>query len=89
MSAISYNDGMIAKIDIDEFCMVVLVNCDGDTQTVSYDSNFFAPIDILRAYRQLWKKEWNMDDELEDYIAKFKKHLAYQGAQESELEEDQ
>ena len=84
-----YNDGMIDVRNITEFCMIVFTNCNGETKTIGYDDNFFAPIDLLKAYRELWRSGWNMDDEKEVYIKKFKEWNILCGCDPEELEEDE
>ena len=69
--------------------MIVFTNCDGATKVVGYDDNFFAPIDLLKAYRELWRSDWNMDDEKEVYIKKFKEWNILCGCNPEELEEDE
>ena len=83
-----YNDGMIDLRNIQEFCRIVFTNCDGDTKVVGYDDNFFASCDLLEAYKSLWRKDWNMDDEKELYIKKFKEYLIATGCSAEELEEE-
>lgn len=48
-----YNDGLIDIRDVQEFCLMELVSSDGKTASVSYDSNFFSPADIVSAYVSL------------------------------------
>jgi len=83
-----YNDDMIDVRHIPEFCMMVLTNCDGDTKAVGYDGNFFAPIDIVEAYKSLWRSDWNMGEEKPLYVQKLKEWMIATGCQADELEEE-
>lgn len=82
-----YNDGLIDVRHIQEFCLVVFTNCDGDTKVVSYDDNFFSPIDLVEAYQMVWRADWNMDDEKASYTQKFKDWQIACGCDPEELEE--
>ena len=81
-----YNDGLIDVSYVDDFLFVVFVNIDGDCKVVSYDDNFFAPIDLLKAYRELWKESWN--DDFEESFNGFKKWMLENGCPEEDLVED-
>ncbi len=84
-----YNDGMIDHRNIQEFCRIVFTNCDGDTKVVGYDDNFFAPIDLLKAYKSLISDEWGLNDtEKETLINNYKKYLVKTGVKPEELEEE-
>ena len=84
-----YNDGLIDARNIQEFCMVVFTNSNGETKTVSYDDNFFSPIELVNAYTSLWRKDWNMDDEKASYVQKFKEWQIACGCNPEELEDDE
>lgn len=79
-----YNDGLIHLHIIDEFCMNVLVNRDGDCKTISYDDNFFHISDLPKAYAGLWRDDWYIDGEKPAYVDRFKNWLIESGYAEKE-----
>ena len=81
-----YNDGMIDIRNIQDFCMMVLTNCDGDAKSVGYDDNFYSPADLIEAYESLWRTDWNMDDEKALYVKKLKDWMILTGCDPEELE---
>ena len=83
-----YNDGMIDVRNIPDFNLIVFTSNEGDTKTVGYDDNFFHPSCLLGVYRSLWKKTWNMDNELPDYVNRYKEYLLKTGCSPEDLEED-
>ena len=83
-----YNDGMIDCHFIEFFDnpMAVMVNCDGDAETLDCTSNFYTEADLLLAYNKLWKSDWNMDDEKPLYVRKFKEWILQGGCDPELLE---
>lgn len=75
-----YNDGMIdyraIEATIEGFSdpINVFVNTNGDCKTVPVD-NFFGVSDLVDAYEQMWRADWNMDDEKQEYLERFKRYL--------------
>lgn len=80
-----YNDGYIDMRVIDEFAMAVLTNSDGDCKTVGFDDNFFSPLDLVKAYRSLFKEEWGEDKD--SFVSAFKDYLIATGCSAEEVEE--
>ena len=79
---------MIDVRNIPDFNLIVFTSNEGDTKTVGYDDNFFHPSCLLGVYRSLWKKTWNMDNELPDYVNRYKEYLLKTGCDPEDLEED-
>lgn len=82
-----YNDGLIDFRVIEEFSLIVFTNRDGETITLNYDDGRHTTLDEIKAYKGLWSKKWNMDDELEAYLQGFKNHLVSLLVPKEELEE--
>lgn len=79
-----YNDGLIDVRVIQDFCLTVFTSCDGRTKTVSFDSNFYAPMDLVEAYSQLFDPAWNEDKERR--LNDFKTYLYACGCEQEDLE---
>lgn len=82
-----FNDGYVDFRVIDEFCMAVFANRDGDSKTVGFDDNFFSPIDLVKAYKDVFKEDWGEDKE--SFAAVFKAYLIACGCKAEEVEEDE
>lgn len=90
-----YNDDVIdvhlASFDYTFGPYFVLVSCEGKSKIVSADDNFFAPADLVRAYRELFPEGWYAEDqegEVEKRVAKFKEWLIETGCEPADLEEE-
>ncbi len=89
---INFNDDVIdvhlASFDYVFGPYFVLVNCEGKSKIVSVDDNFFAPIDLVKAYRELFPEDWCEDQEaeLERRVARFKEWLVWTGCDPNDLE---
>lgn len=91
---IHYNDDVVdvylASFDYMFGPFFVLVNCEGKSRTISVDDNFFAPIELVIAYRDLFPEGWceDQDAEVERRVAKFKEWLVSTGCEPTDLEEE-
>lgn len=88
----NYNDDVIdvhlASFDYTFGPYFVLVSCEGKSKIVSVDDNFFAPIDLVSAYRELFPEDWceDREAELERRVARFKEWLIETGCDPDGLE---
>lgn len=80
-----YNDGLIDVRNIPEFNLWVFLDNDGHMEQVSYDDNFFAPIELVKAYRRLYGCHFLNDKS--DYIGRFKLWLKSTGVESEKLAE--
>ena len=84
-----YHDGLMNVQIIPDFGLWVFTNFEGDTKVVSYEDNFFSVVDMLKAYRELWKPGFTQEQEEPAFFDAFKKWLVATGANEAELEDDE
>lgn len=82
-----YHDDCVDMRIIEEYCLWVLVNNEGDAVSLSYETWHFHVHDLLEAYRQLID-ELDLDEEdAKTHILKFKQYLIDTGTSEEELED--
>lgn len=67
--------------------MAVFVSEAGYAKAVNCESNFFAPIDLVNAYRKALKFSAILDYPEEDYVNAFKAYLIRTGCKPEELED--
>ena len=85
-----YNDGFIDyRISIfskyAEDALAIFANVDGESKTIKLDDNQFAPIYLVRAYKELFKDDYS--DNKNDYIKAFCDYLVETGCDPEELED--
>ena len=81
-----YHDDVIDARIIDDYCLWVFANCDGETKVVNFDHPMFCPSMLIDAYKSLWRDDWNMDEDKPNYVAKFRQWMIDCGTTEEELE---
>lgn len=70
----NFHDDFIDVRYVEDFLLWVLVTCNGDTETISVDDNFYHPTELIYAYKRLANQcEWWAEDirieEREEYLA--------------------
>ena len=88
-----YFDGMIdmriipATTDGFSEPIAVFTNINANVMTVSANDPMYRAYDLISTYKLLWRHDWNMDDEFDDYLESFKKYLLRTGCKPEELED--
>lgn len=88
-----YNDGMIdfrvipSKPDGFSEEIAVFVNINGNALTVTTSDPMFVINDLVMTYKRMWRPDWNMEDEFDDYLDAFKKYLIWLGCNPEEIGE--
>ena len=65
--------------------IAIFANADGESKTVRVDDNQFAPVYLVRAYKELFKDDYS--DNKNDYIRAFCDYLIETGCDPEELED--
>ena len=78
-----YIDDSVDVRYIPEFNLVVFTSTDGIVESVSYDTNFFSPADLVSSYRSVFPED---GDDKEEHVRKYKEYLVACGCSEDELD---
>jgi len=87
-----YNDGVVdfRIIQRDDYAfdtMAVFVGRTGYAKAINCESNFFAPIDLVRIYRTVFMYSVIEPEMQRDYIEAFKAYLIRTGCKPEDLED--
>ena len=85
-----YNDGLIDyRVSVfskySDDALAIFANIDGESKTVKINENLFAPIDLVKAYKELFKDDYA--DNKDEYVRAFCNYLIESGCDPEELEE--